>query len=75
MTTYPRLYSDEQGESHFEDIEIDLTLTDYAPPAPPLSLSSFTLHYDETHIHSLCSPRRFMLKEAPQTHPALSGGN
>ena len=40
--TYTRLYSDEQGESHFEDIEIDLTLTDYAPPAPPLELSSFT---------------------------------
>jgi hypothetical protein len=35
-----RLYSDERGESHFEDIEIDLALTEYAPPAPPLSLSS-----------------------------------
>ena len=42
MTTYTRLYSDAHGESHFEDVEIDLTLTDYAPPAPPLSLSSFT---------------------------------
>jgi hypothetical protein len=42
MITYTRLYSDDQGESHFEDVEIDLTLTDYAPPAPPLSLSSFT---------------------------------
>ena len=42
MTTYTRLYSDEHGESHFEDIEIDLTMTDYAPPAPPLELSSAT---------------------------------
>lgn len=42
MTTYTRLYSDDQGESHFEDVQFDLTLTDYAPPAPPLSLSSFT---------------------------------
>ena len=42
MSTYTRLYSDDQGESHFEDVEIDLALTDYAPPAPPLSLSSFT---------------------------------
>jgi hypothetical protein len=41
MITYTHLYSDESGESHFEDIEIDLTLTDYAPPAPPLSLSAF----------------------------------
>ena len=42
MSTYPRLYADADGESHFEDIEIDLASTDYAPPAPPLDLSSFT---------------------------------
>src|SRR5260370_21474453 len=42
MITYTRLYSDAYGESHFEDIEIDLTLTEYAPPAPPLELSSIT---------------------------------
>jgi hypothetical protein len=39
---YPRLYTGTDGESHFEDIEIDLPLTEYAPPAPPLGLSSFT---------------------------------
>src|SRR3982074_3471348 len=38
---YARLYADDDGESHFEDIEIDLALTENAPPAPPLSLSSF----------------------------------
>jgi hypothetical protein len=42
MATYTRLYSDDQGESHFEDIEIDLKLAEYAPPAPPLGLSSIT---------------------------------
>ena len=42
MATYTRLYTDDQGESHFEDVEIDLTLTGYAPPAPPLELSSVT---------------------------------
>ena len=42
MSTYPRLYADEHGESHFEDVEIDLASTDYAPPAPPLDLSSVT---------------------------------
>ncbi len=41
MITCTRLYSSDDGESHFENIEIDLTLTEYAPPAPPLSLSSF----------------------------------
>jgi len=39
---YTRLYSDDRGESHFADVEIDLTLTDYAPRAAPLSLSSFS---------------------------------
>src|SRR5438874_877534 len=42
MPTYAQLYSDAQGESHFADVEIDLALTDYAPPAPPLELSAFT---------------------------------
>ena len=41
MITYTHLYSDDSGESHFEDIEMDLTLTDYTPAAPPLSLSAF----------------------------------
>jgi hypothetical protein len=39
---YSRLYTGADGESHFEVVEIDLALTEYAPPAPPLSLSSFT---------------------------------
>jgi hypothetical protein len=42
MNTYPRLYADDRGESHFEDIGIDLASTEYAAPAPPLDLSSFT---------------------------------
>ena len=42
MATYPRLYADAGGESHFADIEIDLASTEYAPPAPPLDLSVFT---------------------------------
>lgn len=42
MITYSRLYADADGESRFEDIEIDLASSDHAPPAPPLDLSSFT---------------------------------
>jgi hypothetical protein len=42
MNIYTRLYTNEQGESRFEDLVIDLSLTDYEPPAPPLELSSFT---------------------------------
>ncbi len=38
---YTRLYSDEQGESHFEDLEIQFQTVDFAPPAPPLEISAF----------------------------------
>ena len=34
-----RLFSDEAGESHFEDIEFDMSSIQYAPPAPALDIS------------------------------------
>jgi len=34
-----RLFSDESGENHFEDIEIDMSSMQYAPPAPALDIS------------------------------------
>lgn len=36
---YARVYSDSKGESHFADEEISFKLIDYAPPAPPMSVS------------------------------------
>lgn len=36
---YVRVYSDAEGESHFEDAELSFTLADFAPPAPPISVS------------------------------------
>lgn len=39
---YVRVYADENGESHFEDVEVELTPVDFAPPAPPMNLSAFT---------------------------------
>ncbi len=42
MPKYTRLFSDDAGESHFEDVEIEFASTDYAPPAPPLDLSNVT---------------------------------
>lgn len=41
-TSYARIYSDESGESHFEDVEIQFADTDYESSAPPLGLSSFS---------------------------------
>jgi hypothetical protein len=39
--TYARIYADEEGESHIEDLEVSFVPTDFAPPAPPLNLSAF----------------------------------
>lgn len=36
---YTRIYSDEAGESHFEDISVDVLPVDFAPPAAPLNLA------------------------------------
>jgi hypothetical protein len=35
-----KLYSDADGQSHFEDVEIEFELIDYAPKAPRLGLSA-----------------------------------
>ena len=37
---YTRIYSDRAGESHFEDVEVELKPVDFAPPAPPVQLAS-----------------------------------
>lgn len=38
---YVRLLTDPDGDSQFEDVEVTLEATDFAPPAPPLLLSAF----------------------------------
>ena len=38
--TYTRYYADETGASRTEDIDVELLPRDFAPPAPPLCLSS-----------------------------------
>lgn len=37
---YARLFAADDGESHFEDVEIEFTQTDYIESAPPLELSA-----------------------------------
>lgn len=36
---YARIYTDEEGVSHFGFTEVTFTLGEYAPPAPPISVS------------------------------------
>ena len=50
---YVRLYCDDAGESHFEDVDVELSPLDYAPPAPPLNLSSLQ---DTTQLRFLVAP-------------------
>lgn len=35
-----RLYADQDGESHFEDIDVTLEEVDFAPPAAPLNVAA-----------------------------------
>ena len=38
---YTEIYADENGVSHFRDVEVELTLAEIAPPALPVYLSAF----------------------------------
>lgn len=49
-----RLYADEKGESHFEDVIIDLHETEFVPPTPPPLLSSSLP--DESYSFQLVPP-------------------
>lgn len=37
-----RIFSDEEGASHFDEVEISLSAVDFAPPAPLLDVSEVT---------------------------------
>ena len=39
--THFRIFADDDGESHFEDIEVAFEEDDFVPPAPPVLMSSF----------------------------------
>jgi hypothetical protein len=39
---YVRIYTGSDGETHFEDLEVELAEVNFAPPAPPVQLSAFT---------------------------------
>ena len=61
-----RLYADADGESHFDDIEFDLTSIQFAPPAPALDVSepveskafSWMRFPKDWHDEAHVSPRR-----------------
>jgi len=52
-THYIRLFTDTDGESHFEEVETELTLTEFAPSSPPLGLST---PVNASHVAFLRAP-------------------
>jgi quercetin dioxygenase-like cupin family protein len=38
---YARVYADQNGDTHVEDVDVEMSLADFAPPAPPVYLSAF----------------------------------
>ena len=50
---YAHIYTDSEGESHFEDLEVELEEVNYAPPAPPAWVSAFS---PATEYHYLSAP-------------------
>ncbi len=50
--TFPRIYEDAEGNSHFGEAELDFKLLDYAPPAAPISVSQVLKVKNLTFISS-----------------------
>jgi quercetin dioxygenase-like cupin family protein len=39
LVTYPRIYTDSQGDSHFDSVTVEQSLVQAAPPAAPFYVS------------------------------------
>ena len=51
-----RIYADSDGKSHFGELDLPMSSTDFAPPAPPLDLSEF---WEAKRVSILHSPPRW----------------
>lgn len=40
MVSVIRIWADEEGESHLEDVDLEFTEQDFVPPAPPVLITS-----------------------------------
>lgn len=40
MSLVVRIWADENGESHFEDVDVAFVESDFVPPAPPVLLTT-----------------------------------
>lgn len=51
--SYVRLFADEQGESRFAEVEVELGSVDFAPPASPLHVTAL---FPATGCSFVCGP-------------------
>jgi hypothetical protein len=49
---YVRMYADEIGDSHFEDLEFEMSLVDISPPTPPLDVSASIPNTSLAFLHT-----------------------
>ena len=49
---YVRMYADNNGDSHFEDVEVEMSLVEFAPPAPPLDVSALMPSTNIAFLHA-----------------------
>lgn len=51
--TYLRIFADDEGDSHFEDMEVTFELADFVPPAPAVLMSSLepAVKYGFERVH------------------------
>ena len=48
-----RVYCDSEGESHFEEIDVEMSTVEFAPPSPPIDLTAF---WDATRVAIMRAP-------------------
>jgi hypothetical protein len=49
---YARIYSDSDGESHFQDLDGEFHPVDFAPPAPHLDVSVYSPAVRYAFVHA-----------------------
>jgi hypothetical protein len=53
MASFVRIYADDEGESHFDDLHVAFAEADFVPPAPPVLMSPTepTTGYSLEQVH------------------------
>lgn len=46
------MYADEVGDSHFEDVKVEMSLADISPPTPPLGVSASIPSTNVVFLHT-----------------------